>query len=44
MSKSLLSIEADSNLVKAMLMDVKKSALPGNGLALLPESKEHRSR
>lgn len=37
MTKFMLSIEADPDWVKAKLMEVKKLALPGNGLALLPE-------
>lgn len=36
-TKYLLSIEADPNWVKAKLMEMKHLALPGNGLALLPE-------
>jgi hypothetical protein len=36
--KWLLSIEADPEWVKARLMATKQAALPGNGLALLPES------
>lgn len=35
--KWLLSIEADPAWVKAKLLEMKQSALPGNGLALLPE-------
>lgn len=35
--KWLLSIEADPEWVKARLMATKQAALPGNGLALLPE-------
>ncbi len=34
--KWLLSIEADPEWVKAKLLEVKRAALPGNGLALLP--------
>jgi hypothetical protein len=37
LTKWMLSIEADPTWVKALLLDLKKSALPGNGLALLPE-------
>lgn len=37
MTKWMLSIEADPAWVKAKLMEVKRLALPGNGLALLPE-------
>jgi hypothetical protein len=36
-TKWMLSIEADPEWVKAKLTEVKKLALPGNGLALLPE-------
>lgn len=36
-TKWMLSIEADPEWVKAMLTEVKRAALPGNGLALLPE-------
>jgi hypothetical protein len=36
-TKSMLSIEADPVWVKAKLAEVKTLALPGNGLALLPE-------
>lgn len=35
--KWLLSIEADPEWVKAKLMEVKRAALPGNGLALLAQ-------
>jgi hypothetical protein len=38
--KYLISIEADPEWVKAMLMHVKHLALPGNGLNLLPETVE----
>jgi hypothetical protein len=38
--KYLISIEADPEWVKAMLMHVKHLALPGNGLNLLPETTE----
>ncbi|CAK0758933.1 hypothetical protein CCP3SC15_2440003 [Gammaproteobacteria bacterium] len=37
MTKWMLSIEADPNWVKKMLTQMKHLALPGNGLALLPE-------
>lgn len=40
LAKWMLSIEADPTWVKALLLDVKRSALPGNGLALLPEQTE----
>jgi hypothetical protein len=36
--KWMLSIEADPEFVKRMLSTLKVAALPGNGLALLPES------
>jgi hypothetical protein len=36
-TKWMLSIEADPQWVKGMLMETKRLALPGNGLALLPE-------
>ena len=36
-TKWMLSIEADPEWVRAMLTEVKRAALPGNGLALLPE-------
>lgn len=36
-AKWLLSIEADPEWVKARLMATKKLALPGNGVALLPQ-------
>ena len=36
--KWMLSIEADPEWVKAMLQEVKRAALPGNGFALLPEA------
>jgi hypothetical protein len=36
--KSLISIEADPEWVKKMLLHVKHLALPGNGLNLLPEA------
>lgn len=39
-TKWLLSIEADPVWVKAKLSEVKRLALPGNGLALLPEPEE----
>lgn len=35
--KWMLSIEADPEWVKRMLTEVKRLALPGNGLALLPD-------
>lgn len=35
--KWMLSIEADPDWVKRMLTEVKRLALPGNGLALLPD-------
>jgi len=41
MTKWLLSIEADPEWVKAKLIQVKTLALPGNGLALLPELPAH---
>ena len=40
MTKYMLSIEADPAWVKAKLMEVKRLALPGNGLALLPGQTE----
>lgn len=40
MQKWLLSIEADPNWVKAKLTEVKHLALPGNGMALLPDGEE----
>ena len=39
--KWLLSIEADPEWVKQMLMETKRLALPGNGLALLPAPEGH---
>lgn len=39
--KWLISIEADPKWVKAKLVQMKHLALPGNGLALLPEPEEH---
>jgi len=39
--KYMLSIEADPEWVKAKLLEVKSLALPGNGLALLPEPQPH---
>lgn len=41
MTKWLLSIEADPEWVKKKLIQVKTLALPGNGLALLPEPPAH---
>jgi hypothetical protein len=38
--KWLLSIEADPEWVKAMLIEMKSLALPGNGIKLLPETSE----
>lgn len=39
--KWLISIEADPEWVKAKLVQMKHLALPGNGLALLPEPEAH---
>lgn len=38
--KWLISIEADPAWVKAKLLEMKQSALPGNGLQLLPEGED----
>jgi len=40
-TKYMISIEADPDFVKRMLVELKTAALPGNGLALLPEP-EHK--
>lgn len=40
-TKYMISIEADPEFVKRMLVELKTAALPGNGLALLPEP-EHK--
>jgi hypothetical protein len=42
--KYLISIEADPEWVKKMLVQMKHLALPGNGLALLPEGEEHEEQ
>lgn len=44
MEKWLLSIEADPQWVKAKLLEMKQSALPGNGLNLLPEPQEETKK
>lgn len=40
LTKWMLSIEADPEYVKAKLVEIKHLALPGNGLALLPEPED----